>query len=369
MSKINDVRDKTGFIALCVICLTISTIGVSYSMFFEVKTPSETNVITTGSLAVSFNSDSSTIFENGILPVSDLEGLQNASQSIVYIQNDSKIPSSFVIAVGNNKEKVGDSNVVPFEYIKMAIFEYDPVTRESTQISSVINLADCVFYEAFSGDTLNDKLIVYRSSVDGSSSGNNTKSLSIKVWLDQDADESISNSVLNLNLHVISEATGALTEYSLNGVLQNEDSVLSDATISIDNNFILTTTNSNGEFSISTLREGVYSMKITLKDGSEYYETIEIAEGADTLLSQYATSYTVTDNMSLNNVAYSYNTTINGLLSKNSFTGLSNNISLVNGSNVNLPNVYKITGGSDEAISEITITLDGDSISSMRLDK
>ena len=81
------IKSRNFFIAACVFVLTISVIGFSYASFFTVKTNTNNQTVTTGTLAVSYGGESSAITRNNMSSMSDEEGLAQGEVSAIYIQN------------------------------------------------------------------------------------------------------------------------------------------------------------------------------------------------------------------------------------------------------------------------------------------
>ena len=100
------IKSKNFLIAACVFVLTISIIGVSYASFFTVKTNTNNQTVTTGTLAVSYGGQSSAIQKNNMIPLPDEEGLNQGETdtSVIYIQNTGTLDSTFTLNVGYDME-------------------------------------------------------------------------------------------------------------------------------------------------------------------------------------------------------------------------------------------------------------------------
>ena len=85
------IKSKNFFIAVCVFVLTLSTIGVSYASFFTVKTNSNNQSVSTGTLQVSYGNDTtSAINKENMESLSDELGLSLSGEGdvkVVFIQN------------------------------------------------------------------------------------------------------------------------------------------------------------------------------------------------------------------------------------------------------------------------------------------
>src|SRR5690625_4357289 len=122
------IKSKNFLIAACVFVLTISIIGVSYASFFTVKTNTNNQTVTTGTLAVSYGGQSSAIQKNNMIPLPDEEGLSQGETdtSVIYIQNTGTLDSTFTLNVGYDMENFEtiSSNLDPDETAILTPLDY-----------------------------------------------------------------------------------------------------------------------------------------------------------------------------------------------------------------------------------------------------
>ena len=78
----------------------MASIGFSYASFFSVKTNSTNQSITTGTLQVSYGSNSSSIQRTGMGSMSDEMGLAQSEASVIYVQNTGTLNSTYVMNIG-----------------------------------------------------------------------------------------------------------------------------------------------------------------------------------------------------------------------------------------------------------------------------
>ena len=132
--KVNKfVKNKNFIIAVCVFCLTIASIGFSYASFFSVKTNTTNQSITTGTLKVSYGSETSAIQRNNSLtPMSDAEGMNQNDVSVIYIQNTGTLDSTYVMNIGYDMENFTSRTgykdtdmLTPLDYVRFAVYEYN----------------------------------------------------------------------------------------------------------------------------------------------------------------------------------------------------------------------------------------------------
>ncbi len=261
-----------------VICLTITMISTSYSIFFDVKTNDNEQVIQTGNLSVQFTEGSTSIVQDYLYPLSDAEGVSSTAQSVFYVQNAGTTNAFFTFSVKEN-----DTNTLDLKYVKVAVFEYNPADSTSTQISDVIKLSDCIV-------DLEGNLILYSTNINAAVS----KTYSVKVWIADYSPKTIIQDNLDLKLNIDSEVDESVMSYDISGILKNNDGILTNATISLNNKSYFTTTSSSGEFTLANVRPGTYYVKITLSDNKVIQDKLIIEESNSEAISKEDTVYKIT---------------------------------------------------------------------------
>ena len=133
--KVNKfIKNKNFIIALCVFGLTMASIGFSYASFFSVKTNSTNQSITTGTLQVSYGSNSSSIQRTGMGSMSDEMGLAQSEASVIYVQNTGTLNSTYVMNIGydmtnfKSRSNYKDTDkLTPLDYVMIAVYKYNGV--------------------------------------------------------------------------------------------------------------------------------------------------------------------------------------------------------------------------------------------------
>ncbi len=365
MITIKKLKKETTVILVSVICLTVMTLGFSYAVFFDIDTSTSNQNIETGTLVVEFGSSTSSIVNNNMLPTPDAVALESESMSTIYLQNNGSLDSDFVITLGYDYEAFNaasspESNLIPLEFLNTAIFEYNPSTGESVIVSDIVSLADLV-----PNDLNSETYNLYQSVIGKSSSGSNAKTYIVRIWLDEFAPEYLSNYKLYLKLGVSAQATEATTNYTVKGVLKENSTNLANANISIQNGYIKTTTDASGNFTLSGLKQGNYNIKIISSSGDTFTGTFSLKESDIESLSKYVGTHQITYGNNIENVAYTYTTSINNLKQVNLMMKNSKDTELIEDQSIIIPNVYQINGGPDSEISGLTITVGNELISSM----
>lgn len=365
MSDKKTISRHTKIIAISVICLTLITISTSYASIFSIKTNSSAQTITSGTLSVQYGGESTSINSGDMLPMSDAEGLNQTTSSLLYVQNNGNIPERYTITVSydyNSFSKAaghedGD-RLVPLEYLKMAIYEYNTTNSQLTQIGSVMNLGDLPVYSIDTNDQYNNKYSILTGSLKESGvSGSNT-TYAVKVWLDETASDCINGYYVYLKVDVNAEPLGARMSYNLNTkVLNSSGTAVSGAKVSFLNSANVTT-DANGLATINSISEGSYLVKVTTTDNTVYSGTLKVNEGSAVSISKYATTHTAQAGNNISSLAYTYATTPLRVKDANSgFTLDTLNQILTTGNTYNIPSSYLLTGGSSESVGTLNIKL------------
>ncbi len=375
MKILNKFKTESKIIMLGVILLTVSTFTFSYSALFEIKSNTSNQVINTGSLEVTYGSSSSAINNLEMYPISDEAGLASEARSVLYIQNNSTLNSSFTMTISydldgfkNSLEYEEDFEVflLPIEYIKIGIFEYDQATNQMVLISDVINLGDSPIYKL--GNTYNEnKYAIFNDEVEKSSSGNSTKTYAIKIWIDEDATDYISDHYIYLNVEIFSEVKEAVMNYNLNGVIKDSNgNNLNNALISLGNGSYKAVTISNGTFTINGVREGVYKLTIT-NDTNIHNATLKITEGLEKGLNLLNTTY-IASTEDYSSVVKLHETTPVLFNKVNNITTPTSLLKLNIDETYSIPKTYVLEGSDLINLGVLTIKLDNNSsIESMSL--
>lgn len=359
------IKSKNFFIAVCVFVLTLSTIGVSYASFFTVKTNTNNQSISTGTLQVSYGNDTtSAINKENMESISDELGLSlngDGNVKVLFIQNTGSLNSTFTVNVGYDMENFTNRQgykstdpLTPLDYIKIAVYEYNGINDE-TLIVGPVTIADLPIYSSNS-DYRYNRYSLFFDTVGGTSSGDATKTYKIKTWLSDKAIPAARYTYFYINSEVVAEVENAKMSYNLSGVLKNSsNSALNGAVISLQNGSIKTTTNSSGAFNLNGVYPGVYNLDITY-NGITYKGNLTVEEGDSNKLTSLGSSFSGSTS-SIFDIAKNYGTTIFNIINKNNITTYSTAINFTSGVTYNLNPTYKLVGGLEENINNFNITL------------
>ncbi len=358
------IKSRNFFIAACVFVLTISIIGFSYASFFTVKTNTNNQTVTTGTLAVSYSGESSAITKNNMQSISDEMGINQNEASVVYIQNTGSLDSTFTLNVGYDMENfLGRSGysetdmLTPLDYIKIAVYEYNGINDE-TLIVGPITIADLPIYSVNSSDSRYNRYAILFDTVGSTTSGNATKTYKIKMWLSDKAIPSASYSYFYVDTQIVAEVENAKMNYNFTGTLTDTGGTpLSGATISLQNKSLVATTGDDGSFTLNGIYPGVYNLDITYNNVT-YSGNLTVEEGTANSLESLGSSFGASDGTDIYAIANTYKTTLSKILNKNNLNTYADAVNFTSGVTYNLQPTYKFVGGADANVTGLNISLD-----------
>ncbi len=363
--------NKKPIIAMWVVALTLCVIGVSYSAFFTVKTNTNNQTVSTGTLSVAYGGQSSSITRFDMQPTSDEEGLSQDGSSIIHVQNNGTLDANYVLTIGYDMENFlarSDYNskdkLTPVDYIRFAVYEYS--ANESKLIAGPLSIADLPLYKVDTNDTRNNRYAILFGTLGAVS--NATKTYQVKIWLSDKATASISSSYFYVNSEIVAEAEDTKIAYNLMGVLKNENGeAINGATVSIQNNSLIATTNETGSFALNGILPGTYNVDIT-HNNKKYSANLTIRDGEKKSIVNIGANFTPSENMNLATAAYTYGTTINKLMELNKIDSNSSSFSFENSKTYLLDASYILTTDNNADISNLIITLNDNKITNFTLE-
>ena len=196
-----------------VLLLTLSTMQVTYSAFFSVKSASNTQTFTTGELKVSIADESAKVealelfpVDKSILPTeenSNLNGDNNNMYATLNLTNDGTVDADFMVTISNDNLPVGrrEDERVDFKYLQIGI--YDVTNNKWVSFSSDTE----VFTTTISGLTPNNDVYpILRDTI------KINKKYRIYIWLSEDTPTTEIGKLVYLKLEVKSTAVQGIEE-------------------------------------------------------------------------------------------------------------------------------------------------------------
>ena len=370
--KIKDVwkkfyANKNLFILVCVAILTVSSIGVSYSAFFTVKSNTSNQTVTTGNLQVTYTGSylsSSSMNNEKLLPVSDTEGLNQNNARVINVQNTGSLDSEYVLTIGydmtafNALSDKDTAKLTPIEFIKFAVYEVDTSTSNNTTlVAGPLSIADLPIYTYDENNYQNNRYLILKNTLKGTESteGGTTKSYQIKVWLADTTTPAASQTYFYVNSEVEATVEGAKQNYTLNGSLLGADgTALNGATINIQNGSFKSSTDALGTFKLINLPEGTYNVEISA-NSSLYKGNITIQKKDNYSITKTEDNFTPDAGKKLFEYANIYKTTVKSIMDLNNIRETSDTDLIVQ--SYILGSSYIINCNSS-SISNLKITLD-----------
>jgi len=185
--KIKDIiKKQTTVIALAVVLVAVALIGVSYAIFFDVKTNSSNQVITAGTLRLTVSGINALQLSE---PTNTSSGLSSAPVSYTVKNTDSNLPASYSIYV-----YADSSNAMDISKIKISTDGNATSGSTSVVLSSIT-------------DTFTENGKTYFKISSGNlAAGASGSTNYLRIWVDEELiTDEINNVAISLNMYIISE--------------------------------------------------------------------------------------------------------------------------------------------------------------------
>lgn len=185
--KVKDIiKKQTTIVALAIVLVAIAIIGVSYAIFFDVKTNSSNQVITAGTLKLTVSGISALQLSE---PVSTSVGLNSTPVSYTVKNTDSNLPATYSIYI-----YADSSNTMDLSKIKVSL-DGNATSGSTSKVLSSIT------------DTFTENGNTYFKIGSGDlAAGASGTTNYVRVWVDEDLiTNEISEVKVSLNMYIISE--------------------------------------------------------------------------------------------------------------------------------------------------------------------
>lgn len=206
---ISNERPKTNkkLIVISVIVLTILTLNVSYSAFFDVKTQEEVNTFTAGNLEVTVNQNNTV--NGSLVPTPDNElpsaetnpNLSSSEKSDwkyseITIQNAGNLAADFMVTISFDTA-VSEAERVNLQYLNIGI--YDTGENKWLEFGTGKYYASLSSLNPLSSDP--NAIPIIRNKM-LAASNSNQKTYRIYIWLSQNTPVTEINKKINLKINV-----------------------------------------------------------------------------------------------------------------------------------------------------------------------
>lgn len=226
-------KRETKVIAIVVICMVVVVMGTSYALFFQINHNNNNQVVTSGSLEVTYGNGATvtvddTADNNCLIPQDDESGSGSGGcEFILSVTNTGTLPMDYKLMIYNDTETLASvdptGTFVDHQYIKYTLTKQlaTSSTSETVATAAILNAAP-----------LNDQKRVLETNHIASG---DTITFSLKVWIDEDAPDTIIGNYVYLKLDVTGEvydegetAAAALSAYmDTNGL----EEIVSDTSV------------------------------------------------------------------------------------------------------------------------------------------
>ena len=185
--KIKDIiKKQTTIIAIAVILVTLTVIGISYAIFFDVRRNTNDQIITAGTLQLTV-SGITALKVNA--PMTESEGLTSSPITYTIENTASDLPAAYYLYI-----YAGSTNTIPLTAIKISIDGNATSGSTSTvlgNISETLNENSTTYYQIDSGNV---------------PAGSSSSTQYLRIWVDESLlTDEIESGTLDLQLYVVSE--------------------------------------------------------------------------------------------------------------------------------------------------------------------
>ncbi len=183
MKVMDIIKKQTTLIALAVVVVAVAAIGISYAVFFEVKT-GDTQVVTAGTLKFEVAGISALTLSS---PVTTATGLKSTAVSYT-VKNTGNLPATYSIYV-----YADSTNKLDVSKIK---YSTDGTTSKLLNSLTTSNI------------TLEDgtSVVGYKLATTTVNAGENGTTNTLRIWVDEDLlTTDVTNTKVSLGLSFVSE--------------------------------------------------------------------------------------------------------------------------------------------------------------------
>ncbi|MBE6148080.1 MAG: hypothetical protein E7167_01010 [Firmicutes bacterium] len=332
-------------VIIALISFACLSLGISYSYVTRSKVSGNALIITTGDLTSTI---SYTTTDYAIGAMSDERGLAQNDYGIIEISKDNVYSIFYTMNIGYAMNSLPNGatvdNLIPMEYINVALFPMTGSTVSSTPEIGPVSLADLVISSSNTNSIFNNAYLLNYGIFDA---GNQSTKYAMKVWLDEDIPLTYDGGLVYLGVNVEQETLVSKTLYNLKGVVKYYDSdedkiyAADDAIVKLQNGKLTSIVSDNSEYmySLENVPTGTYNISVLFRE-REYKTTIHVKTG-DTPSLQSTTQAIGQVGTFIQNSAYTYYTSPGAILSANN---LKNNSNSVATSSYTIPKAYILTG-------------------------
>ena len=181
MNYKNIFKRETKVIAYVVICLTLVVIGTSYALFLQVNNNSNNQVVTAGSLTITYSGGNTVTVDdtsdsNCLLPQSDSEGIGTSGCVFnLSVTNTGTLPMQYNLLIYNNESDApSGATFVDHTYIRHSLKKQFTVANKSETVTSAAALGELSTYNSTNKKILETAVI----------EAGETITFALNIWID-----------------------------------------------------------------------------------------------------------------------------------------------------------------------------------------
>lgn len=200
------IKRETKIMMMVVLVMIVIVLGVSYALFMQVTDNSNNQVVTTGTLQVEYASSNGYITNNSykeLLPMSNNKGLEQTGYSFS-VKNTGSLPVTYKVYMYVNEtdynNDVSNKKISGELFKNLSLIKFNIQTNKDGN-NTISKISDI----NMKNDSGIDKYEIYTGTV---KENNSINSHILKLWLDEDLDETNIGKYIYLKLEVSSYITG-----------------------------------------------------------------------------------------------------------------------------------------------------------------
>lgn len=200
------IKRETKIMIMVVMVMIVIVLGVSYALFMQVTDNSNNQVVTTGTLQVEYASSNGYIINSSykeLIPMSNDKGLEQSGYSFS-VKNTGSLPVTYKVYLYINEtdynNDVANKKISGELFRDMNSINYNIQTNKDGN-NSISKISDM----SVKNDSGISKYEIYTGTV---KENNSMNSHILKLWLDDNLDDSNIGKYIYLKLEVASYITG-----------------------------------------------------------------------------------------------------------------------------------------------------------------
>ena len=236
-------------VIMALISFSCLSLGVSYSYVMRSKAGVNAVIISTGDLSSVVNYTSKEML---LTIMNDRDGLQQKDYGEISISKDNVYSVFYKMNIGYAIDSIPAGSTIndllPMEFIKVALFEMDGNTVSEKSIIGPVSIADLTMTDV--GSTSSPHYAQYLLNFGTFLSGSQSEKFALKVWLDEKTPQ-YDDAIVYLTVGVEQETLVSKSLYNISGTVVNSSgNTVSGAKVVFHNQKITTTSAGNGNYTL-----------------------------------------------------------------------------------------------------------------------